>query len=144
MVSVSLKVYCTNKDGNKDYFWGTSEYYTRISRLNKRINSNTTVKVESTYYLRFFSRNSKSSSSLWGGIKGLSDSGITADTATYISDNFSNTATNWLKQWRIWRSWYDQKDYSLTSAWDGNSLTPTSPISAKWYNACAKACNGTY
>ena len=96
-----------------------------------------------TYTLYAYTKNNESASSLWGNIKGLNEVG-NASSASYIDGNFKNTAANWLAQWKIWRSWYDQQDRSTTTSWNNVSLIPTSPITAAWYNACAAACGGSY
>lgn len=130
----TIYMYGSEEDGRKKVGYNSS--------------NNKFLEESGSYTLNAYTINSASASSLWGDIKGLSDPGVTKDTATYIDGinggEFRGKAADWLKQWQIWRSWYDQQNRYTTTTWGSVSLTSSSPISADWYNACASACIGSY
>lgn len=144
VVKVTVEVLCKEKTTKWERKSKPEGGYTDWEEKSTSTNNNYSIRERSnSKSLDVYSKNSKSSSSIWGDIQGLSEVDL-ASSATYIDGNFKQKAEDWLDQWQIWRSWYDQEDRRNTTSWNKVSLIASSPISASWYNACASACNGTY
>lgn len=134
----------TYTETKTNYLYGTED---GRSSVQYNASKNQYLQESGSYTLNAYTKNAKSSSSLWGDIEGLSEV-TSSSSADYIDGpdggDFKKIAADWLDQWQVWRSWYDQQDRYTTTTWDGVSLVPLSPISASWYNACASACGGDY
>lgn len=121
-----------------NYLYGSED---DRSSVQYNASKNQHLQESGSYTLNAYTKNTKNSSSLWGSIQGLSEVG---SSASYIDGNFRQKAADWLDQWQVWRSWYDQQNRYNTTTWNGVSLVASSPISASWYNACSSACGGSY
>ena len=140
----------TTDAGTETNYAGGTSNWVQVNYITHSNNSITDNRDKITIY----TRNNKVSTDLdWGNVLGFSDVAVQNKTATasYIEPSgkftydpkvtqFSNQADEWLTQWKIWRSWYDQTNRYGTNSWNGFSLIPVSPISAEWYNTCCEAC----